>query len=425
VLLLVGWCVSRFTQHHNSAGSLYEWIGLSFGPGSGFLGGTGLVIGYVGIAIASLAGAVLFLGSLLGSAGLDVTSTPAQVVLYVVLGALAAVAMVRGIQLSTRVGLLLEVLSIGAILGVIAVVLAQSGLSTAPLHPSGGLTVSGVALGMVLAILGFVGFESAASLGVEARDPRTMVPRAVLGSAALAGLLYLLSAYTQLIGFGGDTAALATSASAFNELAGRAGVAPLGHVVDAGATLSFFACVTGSLNAAGRTAFAMGRDGMLGRAFGTAHARHRTPHVALLALSALAVVVPVVLTVAGLSAIEVLGYLGTVGTFGYMLAYLLMCLATPVFLRRVAAPWVAAVAVGGLAALGMAYVFYRSVWPVPAAPYDLLPYVFLALLVPSLVRYALVRRRRAAGAAAAQPFADPAPAAPVTAPTSALAEGAR
>lgn len=393
VLLLVSWCVSQFARLHNSAGSLYEWIGMAFGRGTGFLGGTGLVIGYVGIAIGSLAGAVLFLGSLLGSAGIDVTSTPAEVALYVVLGALAAIAMVRGIQLSTRVGLLLEVVSITAILGVIIVVLAQSGLSTAPFHPAGGVTASGVAIGMVLAILGFVGFESAASLGVEARDPKRMVPRAVIGSAALAGVLYLISAYTQLLGFHGDTAALSTSSSALNELAGRAGVAPLGHVVDAGAALSFFACVTGSLNAAGRTVFTMGRDDLLGRHLGTAHHKHQTPHVALYALTALTAVVPVVLTVTGLSPLEIVGYLGTIGTFGYMLAYLLMCVATPVFLAKFGVTWFRAAAVGGLAALSMLYVFYRSVWPVPASPYDLLPYIFLALLVPAVLRYAVVHRR--------------------------------
>lgn len=395
VLLLVGWCVAQFARRHNGAGSLYEWIGLAFGRGAGFMGGTGLVIGYVGIAISSLAGTVLFLGSLFGSAGVDLTATPVQVALYVLLGGAAATCMVRGVRLSTRVGLVLEVVSITAILAVIAVVLSQSGLSAAPLHPEGGVTASGVALGMVLAILGFVGFESAGSLGAEARDPQRMVPRAVLGSAAFAGLLYLLSAYTQLVGFAGDTQALSTSASALNTLAVAAGVSTLGYVVDAGAALSFFACVTASLNAAGRTVFAMGRHDLVGRRLGDAHSRHRTPHVALYALTAVAGAVPIALTLSGLTALEVLAYAGTVGTFGYMLAYLLVSLASPAFLRRSGQRWVLTALVGVVAASGMAYVFYRSVWPRPAAPYDVLPYVFLALLVPAMARYALVRRRAA------------------------------
>ena len=43
--------------------------------------------------------------------------------------------------------------------------------------------------GIVLAVLGFVGFESSASLGAEARDPHRAIPRAVLGSAVLVGIL--------------------------------------------------------------------------------------------------------------------------------------------------------------------------------------------------------------------------------------------
>lgn len=392
VLLLVGWCVSQFARRHAGAGSLFSWIGMGLGPGAGFLGGIALVIGYAAIATSSIAGAALFTGSLLGSAGVDATGVGAQVAMYVVIAAAASWCMVRSIALSTRVGLVLEVVSIGAILAVIAVVLVDQGLSVGAFATT-GLGLGDVALGMVLAILGFVGFESASSLGVEARDPLRMVPRAVIGSAGLAGLLYVLSAYTQLVGFGGDPAALAGSASALSELAAGAGVPSLGYVVDLGAALSFFACVTGSLNAAGRTLYEMGRSGLLGGRLGTAHEVHRTPHVALYLLSGACLVVPVALAVSGLSALQVLGYVGTVGTFGYMVAYLLLSLATPAFLRRLRVSWTGATVIGGLAALAMLYVFFRSVYPRPAAPYDMLPYVFLALMIPAAVRYAIVRRR--------------------------------
>lgn len=127
---------------------------------------------------------------------------------------------------------------------------------------------------------------------------------------------------------------------------------------------------------------------------------------------------PVVFAATGLTALEVLGYVGTVGTFGYMLAYALVSLAAPAFLRRTAAAWTTAAIVGVLGAAGMAYVFYRSIWPRPAAPYDVLPFVFLALMVPAVVRYAVVRRRPTVISLNTPP-ATPAPAAaaePATAP---------
>ncbi len=50
-----------------------------------------------------------------------------------------------------------------------------------PSHATGEW--SGVFKGMVFAILAFIGFEAAAPLGEEARNPRRTVPRAVVGSA--------------------------------------------------------------------------------------------------------------------------------------------------------------------------------------------------------------------------------------------------
>ena len=49
--------------------------------------------------------------------------------------------------------------------------------------------------------------------------------------------------------------------------------------------------------------------------------------------------------------------------------------------------------VGGLAALGMLYVLFRNVYPVPAAPYSSLPWIFLAVLVAAALWYAVVRSR--------------------------------
>jgi len=49
-----------------------------------------------------------------------------------------------------------------------------------------GMTGSGLRLGLVLALFSFVGFESATTLGSEARNPLKAIPRAVIQSALLA-----------------------------------------------------------------------------------------------------------------------------------------------------------------------------------------------------------------------------------------------
>jgi amino acid transporter len=63
------------------------------------------------------------------------------------------------------------------------------------------VTPSGVRLGVVLALFSFVGFESATTLGHEARNPLRTIPRAVVQSAVLAGLFFLLCCYTETLGF--------------------------------------------------------------------------------------------------------------------------------------------------------------------------------------------------------------------------------
>jgi amino acid transporter len=396
IMLMVGWCITQFARREGEGGTLLSYISKAFGPGAGFVGAVGLAFGYALIAVGSLAGVVIYLGPLLDAVGLPgVHSTATTLVIEVVAAVLAALAMVRGVQLSTRISLVLEVVSICSILVVISAVLGTKGLSMAPLHPP-GLSASGITGGMVLATLGYAGFESATCMGTEAKFASRTIPRAVLGSTVIACALYLLSSYAQLVGFG-SPAKIIASAAPLNQLADSAGVHPLGYLIDIGAVASFFACVTGSLNAASRLIFSMGRDRLLHRSVGVAHPTRRTPHLAIIGLSVGSAVTAVIMTASGITTTNVLAYAGTIGTFGYMIAYILIATGTSVYLRRVRVPIAATVVVGGLATVGMCYVLYKNVYPVPAAPYDLLPWMFLGVLVLAGAWYAIVKGRSGRG----------------------------
>lgn len=391
VLLLVGWCISQFAERIGEGGTLLSYISSALGPVAGYLGAAALVFGYALIAVASTAGFALYAGALTDAVGLPgAESTGWSVLLYVVCVSLACYAMVRGVQLSTRLGVVLEVVSIAAILVVIAAVLSQQGLSTAPLRPD-DLGVASVTGGMVLAILGYVGFESAACMGTEAKDPHRTIPRAVLGSVALVGVLYLLSGYAQLVGFGSG-AKITESATPFNDLSDAAGVHPLGYLIDVGAAASFFACVTGSLNAASRLVYSMAGDGLFHPAVASCHARRQTPHLAIVALSGVCLVVAVVMAVVGVPALNVFAYAGTIGTYGYMVAYILIAVGAPVFLHRRREPFAAALVVGVLGALAMTYVLVRNVYPVAVEPYNRLPWIFLSFMALALAWYTVARR---------------------------------
>jgi hypothetical protein len=76
-----------------------------------------------------------------------------------------------------------------------------------------------------------------------------------------------------------------------------------------------------------------------------------------------------------------------------MVAYAAAALAAVVFLRginaRVPLVWPAA----GVAIVSMAYVFYANVYPVPAYPLNVIPWLFIATVAAALAWYWLLSRR--------------------------------
>ena len=55
--------------------------------------------------------------------------------------------------------------------------------------------------GITLSVTALVGFESGASLGAEARDPFRAIPRVILATVGIAGVIYSLAIYIESLGF--------------------------------------------------------------------------------------------------------------------------------------------------------------------------------------------------------------------------------
>src|SRR6202030_3210055 len=98
-----------------------------------------------------------------------------------------------------------------------------------------GMTGSGLRLGLVLALFSFVGFESATTLGSEARNPLRTIPRAVIRSAILAGVFFTVCAYAEVLGFHVVDQDLGTSQAPMYVLSRDGGVPVLGLLIDIGA----------------------------------------------------------------------------------------------------------------------------------------------------------------------------------------------
>lgn len=388
-LLLVGLNLSRLASRYPSAGSFFVYISRSLGPLTGGLVGWGLILAYLCTAMAVVVGVAIFMAGLLEPYGLSVP----PLLIYVVTVGLAWLLAYQDIRMSSRIGLLLEGVSIAIILVLAALVI---GRHEGSLFDARQLTLQGASLGSVaqaavFAIFSFVGFESAASLGRESRNPTRNIPRAVIISTLLAGSFFVIMAYVMVLGFGGDAARLAKDPAPLDTLGASVGVAGLGTLIYIGAVISAFACALASINAAARLLFSMGRYQFVHVSMGMVHARHHTPHVAVSVGAALTLLVPVLML--GMDIMTAFGLLGTIATFGFVLGYFLISVATPLYLHRTGDLRPRDILTGVLGALAMLGAFVGSVYPAPAAPYDKLPYVFLAYLGIGLIWLLALRTR--------------------------------
>jgi len=157
--------------------------------------------------------------------------------------------------------------------------------SLAPLTPSAGVAGwNGIFQGAVFAILAFIGFEAAAALGEEARNPRRTVPLGVVGSCVLVGLFYAFMTYAWNVGAGLDILGhnVASANSDWDAFGGE-------YWGKGGAWLFFFAlfnsivaCGTAVTNNAARVLFAMGRAGSAPGFLSRVHPKHKSPYLSVI-----------------------------------------------------------------------------------------------------------------------------------------------
>ena len=379
-LAIVGLSFVAFARRVAHAGSAYAYIAREFGLRAGFVAGWALLLTYLAFG----AGTAVLAGNFIDAAVADYK--PGAPLVWVPVSILAiglAVALAyRNMRLAARVMLALEVVSVFAIivLGVIVLeaVGRQGGLSAAPFVPDPSSGWSGVGYAMVFAVLSFAGFEGAATLGEETGDPNRSIPIAVLGTVVLAGAFYVFASYVQVMGFGlGNMKALAGDSAPLNTLALRFGSRDFAMVLDLAAAVSAFSCVLGSLSAASRMLFALGRAG-LAPALGRVHERHGTPGLAVLAVGAISIA-GVLLWAPFTGAGNFYGAVGTIGTLALILVYIGVTIAEAMDAARERKLLWAAIGTAGM--LILLWPLYNSVYPVPAYPQNLWPYVVMAYLL--------------------------------------------
>lgn len=400
-LAIVGMSFVAFSRRLAHAGSAYAYIAREFGPRAGFMAGWALMLTYA----AYCSSTAVLVGNFLDAAlaNYDITVPRFWIAASIVAIVIAAALAYRDMRVAARLMLMLEAVSVLAIasLGVVVLykVAAQGGLSLTPFVPDSQLGWSGVGYAVVFAVLSFAGFEGAATLGEETGDPNRAIPIAVLGTVILSGVFYVFASYVQVIGFGlSNMKALATDSSPLNTLALKFGSRDFATLLDLAATISAFSCVLGSMSAAARMLFALGRAG-LAPEVGVVHERHGTPGIAVLAIGAVAMAGIVLFAPFSVPA-NYAGAVATIGTLALILVYMGVTVAEAVDAARSRKTrWVA---FGVLGTLILLWPLYNSIYPEPAYPGNLWPYVVIAYLAVGLGLLAL---RPAIGQAQRQTYA--------------------
>jgi amino acid transporter len=338
-VVALGWLVSRYAREVHAAGGLYDYVSRGLGERAGVAAG---ILYYVGILLLSI-GLIVLIGGYLHDTILtefNVTPLPGWAWSSFVVAFLAGV-LYTGVRISTRAQLALALVSVLVVLGFFIMVIVKLGHhnSWAPFKPSSSSQGwSGIFFGVLYGVLLFVGFETAANLGEEAKEPHRSIPIAVLVSAIIAGGFYVLSAYAQVAGFHFSLKAITVAAGAPLFTLGAAGPAGYGgHWIDRLLELvvlfDMLAVALGTGVAGSRGVFALARDRRLPSPLASVSKRRGTPFGALLALLVLAVV-NIVLTQnwKGLFALSgtphyfaIFAWDSTFGAFALVCVYLFMC----------------------------------------------------------------------------------------------------
>ena len=389
-MVLVALSFVAFTHRVAHAGSAYAYISHTFGSRMGFIAGWSLLLTYLGFATGQAALIGSFTAAALMGIGIDIGSG------WIAIGAGAMLLgwwlAYRDMRLAGRLMLGMEAVAMAGILVLCAIILSAVRPSiddtVATFRPSPGFNGwTGLGFGMVFCILSFGGFEGAATLGEETRNPRRNIPIALMFTVLASGLFFTFVAYCEVIGFGAaGIKNLAKSEAPLNDLALRYASPRLAIALDLAAAISCFSGLLGPLAAAGRVLFALGRGG-LAPSMGEVHPVHGTPAPAV-SLSALLIVVPFLLCAPFVGAGNYYSYASTIGVLALILVYISVGAAETVEAWRETQPlWSITCVLGPVLLL---WVLYRNLYPVPESPNNWWPYLVLAWVVAS---WALLKAR--------------------------------
>ena len=397
-IALMASTLAQFTRRVTSAGTFYKFITLSLGRQVGFVAGMLLMFAY---ALQSPLNTNLFGGfvssTLKTDFGFSIPWWVLMVGIVVFVGALAWYSVHTSMQFDITF-LIAEVTVVAALLVLIVFKGGDSGQAPQAFSPAQSANgLGGLGEAFVFIIFAFFGFESCSTVAEECRKPRRNIPIALIGSVALTGLWFTLAMYAIIVGYGpGHMGKLAAATAPLHDLAVRYIGPWYANLVDLAAVSALVAVLLAIHTANFRVLYSLGRDGLLPRALGRTHPRHKTPHVAIIAYSAGTLIVGLLAGV-GWGPMSAFGNLGYLSSLGILPVFIATNVALPVFIRkRYPAEFSVLVHVvfPALSSITFLAAIWLNIHPWPPAPLSYFPWIIVAVIVAAAVWGAVLRRRR-------------------------------
>ncbi|KAM9988411.1 hypothetical protein ACTFIZ_012137 [Dictyostelium cf. discoideum] len=198
---------------------------------------------------------------------------------------------------------------------------------------SGG--ISGIATGLVYCCFLFVGFEGAATLGQETRNPKKNIPIAVFGSIAFAATWFIWAMYSLVVAVGpSNIFSINVNQSPIQHYANRFVGYWFSIIVDIAGVVSGFGVASSWFNIVFRIIYSFGKtkqNGLISY-LGKTNRRFKTPHFAIISLI-IFIIIMIGLIVGSTQKInskscwEVYNYLSFTGTIPIIIIFIITNIA--------------------------------------------------------------------------------------------------
>ncbi len=407
VCALIALNIGTLAKYLPSAGGYFTYVSRSLGVSTGWMTGWMFNLAYLFIVPLEL----LVLGPVMASfmqSLFHISFGPSGWAVWAVVFAVVIFLLTySGIKVSADTNIVLGCIEITifTLLALWLIVTSGSNNTGAVFTPAfslqGGLGGwQGIFYGMTFVFLAFAGFESAATLAEESRNPRYIVPRAVLFSAILIGIFFVLCSYAGMTSWGVNAVAKTyiTDPNPWDTLAKKVW-GPFDLIVIFAILNSALANANSGVIAASRVLFAMGRTSTLPRSLAHTN-RFRAPDVAIIFTMLVALVAALV---PGLlyGTTVAFAFVGTVITIPIILVYIATCISVPFFYRRehpAEFNILRHVILPIIPILVLAAVIYSQVVPLLIPPYQAAPISYavpicIAWLVIGIIIVVLLRVR--------------------------------